>query len=71
MSFRFYDSLDDFLRQIDVWRSDSMVSKHDVLDSTRQRVLLFMTQVVSTPLIGTAYAYPGDIQHLRDWVDST
>jgi hypothetical protein len=47
------------------------VSKCDVLDSVRERILMLMTHVVTTPLIGTAYAYPGDIQSLETWIDST
>jgi hypothetical protein len=68
MSFRYYDLLEDLLRHIDLWRGNREMSKDDVLDSTRERVLMLMTHVISTPLIGTAYAYPGDIKTLQEWV---
>ena len=67
MTLRFYDVLEQLLRNIDEWREDDGVQKDDVLDSTRERVLMLMTHVATTPLIGTAYAYPGDID-LDSWL---
>jgi hypothetical protein len=36
----------------------------------RESVLNLMTHVVTTPLIGTAYAYPGDMEGLDAWLAS-
>ena len=71
MSLRYYDVLEATIRSLEEWRLNEAVSKHDVLDSVRERILMLMTHVVTTPLIGTAYAYPGDIQSLETWIDST
>lgn len=71
MSFRYYDVLEETIHRLDEWRLNEAVSKIDVLDSVRERILMLMTHVVTTPLIGTAYAYPGDIQSLETWIDST
>ena len=67
MAFRYYDVLEDLLKNIDAWRTNHEMKKEDVLDSTRERVLVLMTHVISTPLIGTAFAYPGDIKTLEEW----
>ena len=69
MSLRFYDVLEELLKSIDEWREDESVMKQDVIDSTRERVLMMMTHVVTTPLIGTAYAYPGDID-IDTWLET-
>jgi hypothetical protein len=69
MSLRFYDVLEGLLKSLDEWREDESVMKQDVIDSTRERVLMMMTHVVTTPLIGTAYAYPGDID-IDTWLDT-
>jgi hypothetical protein len=71
MSFRYYDVLEETINRLDEWRQNDAVSKHDVLDSVRERVLMLMTHVITTPLIGTAYAYPGDIQSLETWIASS
>jgi hypothetical protein len=70
MSFRYYDVLEETINRLDEWRQNEAVSKHDVLDSVRERVLMLMTHVITTPLIGTAYAYPGDIHSLETWIAS-
>jgi hypothetical protein len=69
MSLRFYDVLEELLKSLDEWREDESVMKQDVIDSTRERVLMMMTHVVTTPLIGTAYAYPGDID-IDTWLET-
>ncbi len=69
MSLRFYDVLEELLKSLDEWREDGSVMKQDVIDSTRERMLMIMTHVITTPLIGTAYAYPGDID-IDTWLDS-
>jgi hypothetical protein len=61
MSLRFYDVMEELLKSLGEWREDDAVTKNDIIDSTRERVLMMMTHVITTPLIGTAYAYPGDI----------
>lgn len=70
MSFRYYDVLEDTLRNLQEWKANETVSKNDVIDSVRERLLTLMTHVISTPLIGTAYAYPGDLPFFENWVDS-
>ena len=70
MALRYYDVLEEFLKILDTWRKDREMKKEDILDSSRERILMLMTHVISTPLIGTAYAYPGDIKTLEDWVAS-
>ena len=67
MTLRFYDVLDQLLKSLEEWREDSAVEKADVIDSVQQRTLMLMTHVATTPLIGTAYAYPGDID-LDQWL---
>lgn len=69
MTVRLYDVLETTLQDIDRWREDSQAGKGDVLDSFRDRILMLMTQVLSTPLIGSAYSYPGDLD-LREWAAS-
>ena len=71
MSFRYYDVLEETVNRLDEWRQNDAVSKYDVLDSVRERILMLMTHVITTPLIGTAYAYPGDIQSLETWISSS
>jgi len=71
MTFRYYDVLEETLHSIDRWRGDDSMNKDDVLDSTRERILMLMTHVITTPLIGTAYAYPGDIKSLDAWLSSS
>jgi len=71
MALQYYDVLEATILSLDEWRANEAVSKCDVLDSVRERILMLMTHVVTTPLIGTAYAYPGDIQSLETWIDST
>ncbi len=67
MTLRFYDVLEQLLRSLEEWREDGAVEKNDVIDSVRQRTLMLMTHVATTPLIGTAYAYPADI-NLDEWL---
>ena len=71
MTMRYYDVLEKLFCEIEVWRTDKDVGKDDVLDSVREYILMLMTHVVTTPLIGTAYAYPGDIQGLDEWLAAT
>jgi hypothetical protein len=40
MSLRFYDVLEELLKSLDEWREDDAVGKQDVIDSTRERVLM-------------------------------
>lgn len=68
MTLRYYDVLEETLHLVDEWRDSDIITKHDVLDSVRERILMLMTHVISTPIIGTAYAYPGDVQSLDLWL---
>jgi hypothetical protein len=70
MSLRFYDVLEETIKNLEDWRASKTYTKEDVLDCVRERVLMLMSHVVTTPLIGSAYAYPGDIKHLEEWADS-
>ena len=72
MSLRYYDVLEALYRSLEEWRGSSQITKDDVLDSVRDRVLLLMTHVITTPLIGTAYSYPGDLDNELDtWLASS
>ena len=73
MSLRYYDVLEALYRSLEEWRTSAQITKDDVIDSVRERVLLLMTHVVTTPLIGTAYSYPGDLQdaELDAWLSSS
>ena len=61
MSICYYDLLEKMLLDIQKWRETPSMSKEDVLDSTRERVVMLMRHVIITPVIGGAYAYPGDL----------
>ena len=41
------------------------MQKADVLDSTEQRVLTLLGMVIASPMIGTLFAYPGDLDMSR------
>ena len=66
MALRYYDVLEALYRSLEEWRASEQITKDDVIDSVRERVLNLMTHVVTTPLIGTAYAYPGDLEGSLD-----
>ena len=69
MSFRYYDVLEALFRSLDEWERSDAISKQDVIDSVRERTLLIMSHLITTPLLGTAFAYPGDItDHLDAWL---
>jgi len=70
MSFRLYDVLEETLKTLDNWKTNDLVSKNDVIDGTRERVLTLMTHIITTPLIGTSFAYPGDIPQFEKWVET-
>ena len=57
------------LQKLDEWKTNDSVTKEDLIDSVKERVLTLMTHVITTPLIGTAYAYPGDIQNIDAWLE--
>ena len=61
MSLCFYDVLERTLLDIEKWKADSSHSKADVLDAMRKRVVMLMRHVQATPMMGSAYAYPGDL----------
>jgi hypothetical protein len=61
MSLRYYDILEKTLQDLERWEENSAMSKSDVIDSTRDRIIMLMRHVVTTPMIGVAYAYPGDL----------
>ena len=68
MTLRYYDVLESLHKSLKEWRESDLVSKDDVIDSVTERVLLLMTHVITTPLIGTAFAYPGDLDSLDSWL---
>lgn len=61
MSLCYYDILERMILDIEKWKKNPQMTKEDVLDSTRERVVTLMRHVQTTPLIGSAYAYPGDL----------
>ncbi len=61
MSLRYYDVLEKMLQDLEKWGEDGAMEKRDVIDSTRERVIMLMRHVITSPMIGTAYAYPGDL----------
>lgn len=61
MSLCFYDVLENTLLEIEKWKTDPGFTKQDVLDAMRKRVVMLMRHVQTTPMIGSAYTYPGDL----------
>jgi hypothetical protein len=61
MSLCYYDILERLILDMEKWRKNQEITKEDVLDSTRERVIMLMRHVQTTPVIGSAYAYPGDL----------
>jgi len=61
MSLCYYDILEKMILDIEKWKKDPQMSKADVIDATRERVVILMRHVQTTPMIGSAYAFPGDI----------
>ena len=61
MSLCYYDILERMILDIEKWKKNPQMTKEDVLDSTRERVVTLMRHVQTTPLIGSAYAYPSDL----------
>ena len=70
MTKRFYDVLEDTKRELQQWRTDEGMQKADVLDSMDQRVLTLLGMVISAPMVGTLFAYPGDLD-LSEWTAPT
>ena len=65
-SLRFYDMLEAATIEVDKQNADPLVTKHDLAQYTRSVLLQLMTRMVTAPLIGEEFAYPGDID-LRPW----
>lgn len=61
MTKRYYDILEKMLQDLEKWGDDEAMVKKDVIDSSRERIIMLMRHVITTPMIGTAYAYPGDL----------
>lgn len=61
MSLCYYDVLERTLLDIEKWQANAEYTKEDVLDATRKRIIMLMRHVQTTPMIGSAYAYPGDL----------
>ena len=61
MSLCFYDVLERTLLDIEKWKANASYTKEDVLDAIRKRIVMLMRHVQTTPMIGSAYAYPGDL----------
>jgi hypothetical protein len=62
MSLCFYDVLESTLLDIEKWKTNRGFTKEDVLDATRKRIVMLMRHVQTTPMIGSAYAFPGDLE---------
>jgi hypothetical protein len=61
MSLRYYDTMEKMLDDLEKWRENGGMTKNDVIDSARERIIMLMRHVITTPMIGVAYAYPGDL----------
>lgn len=61
MSLRYYDVMEKLLDDLKKWEENESMTKKDILDSTRERVIMLMRHIIITPMIGSAYAYPGDL----------
>lgn len=61
MSLRYYDVMEKLLEDLKKWEENASMNKKDIIDSTRERVIMLMRHVIITPMIGSAYAYPGDL----------
>ena len=70
MSLRIYDILENTTKELDTWHADINVSKTDVIQQVRARLVQIMIHVITTPTIGEEYAYPGDID-LSPWIDTS
>jgi hypothetical protein len=60
----FYESLEDFYEQIDNWQVNENVSKQDILRNCRSRITALISELLSAPQIGTAFAHPSDTMQL-------
>jgi hypothetical protein len=69
MSFRLYDVLENLLVNLEEWKTNPQILKQDVIDSVKERTLILMTHIITTPMIGTSFAYPGDIPELERWIE--
>ena len=65
-TLRYYDALEAATIELDRMNADALVTKQNIAESMRQRLLQLMRHVLVTPMIGEEYAYPGDID-LRPW----
>ena len=70
MSLRIYDILENTTKDLDILHADITVTKTDVVQQMRARLVQIMTHVITTPTIGEEYAYPGDID-LSPWIDAS
>ena len=61
MSLCYYDVLERMILDLEKWKKNPEMTKNDVLDSTRERIVILMRHIQTTPMIGSAYAYPGDL----------
>jgi hypothetical protein len=61
MSLRYYDTLEKMMQDLSKWGENPGMTKSDVIDSARERIIMIMRHVITTPMIGVAYAYPGDL----------
>jgi hypothetical protein len=64
MSLCFYDVLERTLLDIEKWKANASYTKEDVLDAIRKRIVMLMRHVQTTPMIGSAYAYPGEVVYV-------
>ena len=61
MSLCYYDVLERMILDLEKCKKNPEMTKNDVLDSTRERIVILMRHIQTTPMIGSAYAYPGDL----------
>ena len=61
MSLWYYNILEKLLLDIHKWKTNQGMTKEDVIDSVCERVIMLMLHVVTSPMIGSSFAYPGDL----------
>ena len=65
---RYYDVLEALSKKLRELEVSPHSSKQDVIDTVRAHVVQLMKHVITAPMLGEAFAFPGDID-LKAWVE--